>query len=97
MERSIDEAVEPDDEAIDPRERRRPPGGKALLRLQQHLEERGLVEVAQASVERAVADERRSEFDVRARAFSAAPTLSIVCLAWPSNVSGSLPSGPMPI
>ncbi|CAB3809600.1 hypothetical protein LMG28614_07080 [Paraburkholderia ultramafica] len=73
MESSIDELIEPADEKRDPREGRRPPGGKALLRLQQHLEERGLVEVAQASVERAVADERRNEFDERARAFSAAP------------------------
>jgi hypothetical protein len=73
MESSMDELIEPAGEEKVPGEGQRPPGGKVLLRLQQHLEERGFIEVAQAFVERAVADERRSDFDVRALAFSAAP------------------------
>jgi hypothetical protein len=52
---------------------RRPPGGKALVRLLQLLESAGYTDAAAATVERAVSEGEREEFQARAPAFSAAP------------------------
>lgn len=52
---------------------RRPPGGKALLRLMQVLESAGYDEAATATVQMATNDEAREEFRSRAGQFSAAP------------------------
>ncbi len=55
-------------------ERRRPPGGKVLLRLLQLLESAGYTETANASVERAVSENNREEFRAQAARFTAAPS-----------------------
>jgi hypothetical protein len=71
MDGPIDPSIEPV-KKNDPA-RRRPPGGKALLRLLQHLERRGFAELAEAAVALAVPDEAREEFHKRAMAFGTAP------------------------
>ncbi|MBB5471114.1 hypothetical protein HDG32_007270 [Paraburkholderia sp. CI2] len=73
MKSSMDELIEPVGKNIEPRTNQRPPGGKALLRLQQLLQERGLGEVAEATVQRALTEELRRDFHDRAQAYSAAP------------------------
>jgi photosystem II stability/assembly factor-like uncharacterized protein len=55
-------------------ERRRPPGGKALLRLLQLLESAGYTETANASIESAVSEDNREEFRAQAARFTAAPS-----------------------
>ena len=52
---------------------KRPPGGKALVRLLQLLESRSLEETAAHVVEAAIDEESRGEFDARMAQFSAAP------------------------
>ena len=54
-------------------ERRRPPGGKALLRLLQLLESRGFTETAEEVVDAAISDEHKEEFRIRQAAFTATP------------------------
>src|SRR5215467_9351515 len=49
----------------------RPPGGKALLRLLQHLERRGLAGIARQMVDTAVPEEHREEFRTRTPRYSA--------------------------
>jgi hypothetical protein len=55
------------------RERRQPPGGKALMRLLQLLESAGFEETANATVQLAVSDDDREEFRERAAQSTAAP------------------------
>lgn len=55
------------------RERRRPPGGKPLLRLLQMLETAGFADFAKATVDVAIGEADREAFRARAKAFSAAP------------------------
>ncbi len=66
---AVDEAAE--------RESRRPPGGKALLRLLQLLESAGYEEAAVESIEAAVAGEATEVFEARAVQFSAAPSTGV--------------------
>src|SRR5436309_11975378 len=54
--------------------RRRPPGGKALLRLLQFLESAGYGETANASIDRAVSQDKREEFRAQYTRFTAAPS-----------------------
>lgn len=54
-------------------DRRRPPGGKPLVRLLQVLESAGYAQAAQAAVERAVSEDAVEEFQRRATQFTAAP------------------------
>jgi hypothetical protein len=54
-------------------EPRRPPGGKALIRLLQLLESAGLTETANASIQLAVSEDNREAFRASATRFSAAP------------------------
>lgn len=53
--------------------RRRPPGGKALIRLLQLLDAAGHTETGVATVEAAVAPEERDDFQERSAQFTAAP------------------------
>ncbi len=54
--------------------RRRPPGGKALIRLLQLLESAGYTETANVSLELAVSEDNREEFRAQAVRFTAAPS-----------------------
>src|SRR5207253_4527661 len=54
-------------------ERRRPPGGKTLMRLLQVLDSAGYTETANASIELAVSEDNREEFRAQAAQFTAAP------------------------
>ena len=59
--------------AVTEGERRRPPGGNALLRLLHMLESAGYAGTAEATVRAAVSEEYREQFEALAMRFSAAP------------------------
>src|SRR5436305_15162876 len=56
------------------RELRRPPGGKALIRLLQLLESAGHIEMANASLEFALSEKNREEFMAKSVRFTARPS-----------------------
>lgn len=51
----------------------KPPGGKALLRMLYHLEQRGYTAIADATINAAIPEQSRPEFDLRRARFSAVP------------------------
>src|SRR5215212_12096605 len=53
---------------------RRPPGGKALVRLLELLERAGYTDAAEAAVEAAIPEQARDAFLERAAQFTAAPS-----------------------
>ena len=71
----LDDAIESRREAPDGRrERRRPPGGKPLVRLLQLLESAGYTRTADTSIRIAVGqEETREEFRAEAARFTSAP------------------------
>ena len=56
---------------------KKPPGGKALLRLLQLLESRGFEESAAEVIDAAVHDEARDELRSRLKQFTAAPDAKV--------------------
>ena len=73
MRGSLDDAIE---NQLKPKkeEQRKPPGGKALLRLLQMLESRGQTENADTTFKIAVSDDKRKDFISQAVNFTAAPS-----------------------
>jgi len=81
MQGSLDDAIETPQDSVAAApvpeegrpERRRPPGGKALMRLLQLLESAGYTEAANATIELAVSEEAKEEFKAKAMQFTSAP------------------------
>lgn len=69
----------------DRRERQRPPGGKALLRLLQLVESAGLSDVAEETLVAAVPEETRTLFQEQMRQFTAAPEGAAVARRTPQR------------